>query len=115
MTIHLFIDATFHHPYNYSQLLIRIYKDIIITEYLPGFFLISNKKEILYNLIFNSAKRILTHNNFYNLSIETITTDSELALIDSINNNFPNSHRIGLLVPFKTGSAKRIQNIRFIK
>ena len=82
MTKHLFIDATFHHPDKYSQLLIIIFKDKIIFEYLPAFFiLMSNKTEILYNQIFCSVKRILTQNNIYNLNIETITTDSELSLI----------------------------------
>ena len=33
MTKHLFIDATFHHPDIYSQLLIIIFKDIIIPDY----------------------------------------------------------------------------------
>ena len=102
MTKHLFIDATFHHPDKYSQLLIIIFKDIIISEYLPAFFiLMSNKTEILYNQIFCSVKRILTQNNIYNLNIETITTDSEIGLINAINNNFPNSQRIGCLFHLK--------------
>ena len=45
---HLFIDATFHHPIEYQQLLIIIFKDILTYEYYPGFFiLMSNKTEIL--------------------------------------------------------------------
>ena len=94
MTGHLFIAATFNHPDNYSQLLIIIFKDLIISLYLAAFiFWRLNKTEILYNLIFSSVKRILTQNNIYNLIIETIKTDSEL--INAINNNFPNSQRIG--------------------
>ena len=48
----------------------------------------SNKTEILYYLIFKSVKRILTQFNLYKLQIESITTDSEIALINSVNNNF---------------------------
>ena len=55
----------------------------------------SNKTEILYDLIFKSVKRILTQFNLYKLQIESITTDSEIALINSVNNNFENSKRIG--------------------
>ena len=40
------------------------------------------------------VKRILTQNNNYNLNIKIITKDSELALINPINNNFSNSQRI---------------------
>ena len=95
-THHLFIDATFHHPKDFTQLLIIIFKDIISSKYYPGFFiLMSNKTEILYDLIFKSVKRILTQFNLYKLQIESITTDSEIALINSVNNNFENSKRIG--------------------
>ena len=59
-TKHLFIDATFHHPIGYGQLLIIIFKDIITSDYLPCFFiLMSNKTEILYNMVFISIKKII--------------------------------------------------------
>ena len=49
---HLFIDATFHHPMDYSQLLIIIFKDIITSDYIPGYFiLMSDKTEIIYYMI----------------------------------------------------------------
>ena len=93
---HLFIDATFNHPQGYSQLLIIIFKDIITKEYYPGFYiLMTNKTEILYDLIFKSVKRIITQQNIYSLNILTITTDTEIALINAVNNNFPNVTRIG--------------------
>ena len=93
---HLFIDATFHHPQGYSQLLIIIFKDIITKEYYPGFYiLMTNKTEILYDLIFKSVKRIITQQNIYSLNILTITTDTEIALINAVNNNFPHVTRIG--------------------
>ena len=96
LTKHLFIDGTFHHPIGYTQLLIVIFKDIIIHEYLPGLYiLLSNKSEMLYDLSFKSLKMILTQNRLYQLNIKTITTDTEIALINVIHLNFPNSHRIG--------------------
>ena len=93
---HLFIDGTFHHPVGFSQLLIIIFKDIVTSKYLPCFYiLMSNKTEIIYDMIFKSIIRILTQNNIYNLDIKTITTDTEIALINSIKTNFPKSQRIG--------------------
>ena len=99
---HIFIDATFHHPIEYQQLLIIIFKDIITSEYYPGFFiLMSNKTEILYDMVFKSIKNILTQNNIYELKIETITTDTEIALINAIHTNFPKSQRIGCWLHLK--------------
>ena len=93
---HLFIDATYHHPIGYAQLLIIIFKDVVSSEYMPGFFiLMSNKTEILYDMVFKSVIRILTQNYIYKLNINTITTDTELALINAIQMNFPNTQRIG--------------------
>ena len=76
--------------------MIIIFKDIIIHEYIPGFYiLLSNKTEMLYDLAFKSVKRILTQNGLYQLNIQTITTDTEAALINAINANFNESQRIG--------------------
>ena len=93
---HYFVDATFHNPKDFSELMIIIFKDIIIHEYLPGFYiLLSNKSEVLYDLAFKSVKRILTQNGLYQLNIKTITTDTEVALINAINANFNEVQRIG--------------------
>ena len=51
----------------------------------------SNKAEAMYDLIFKSVKRILTQNYIFELNIITITTDTELALINSVENNFRNT------------------------
>ena len=93
---HLFIDGTFHHPINYTKLLIILFKDTIISQYIPCFYvLMSNKTEIMYDLVFKSIIRILTQNNLCQLNYEIITTDTEIALINAININFTNSTRIG--------------------
>ena len=93
---HLFIDGTFHHPIKYAQLLIILFKDLLISQYIPCFYiLMSNKTEILYDLIFKSIKRILTQNNQYQVAYQTITTDTEIALINAVKINFENTTRIG--------------------
>ena len=95
-TKHLFIDGTFHHPVGFAQLLIIIFKDIITSHYLPCFYiLMSNKTEILYDLVFKALNRILTQNKIYALEIKTITTDTEIALINAIKTNFPKSQKLG--------------------
>ena len=55
----------------------------------------TNKTEILYDLIFKSVIRIISQQNAYTLNILTITTDTEIALINAVNNNFPKVTRIG--------------------
>ena len=93
---HLFIDGTFHHHKNFEQLLIILFKDIINSNYLPCFYvLMSNKTEILYDLVFKSIKRILTQYNQYKLNIITITIDTEIPLINALAYNFDNYTRIG--------------------
>ena len=42
---HYFIDATFHHPKDYAQLLIIIFKDIVSSDYLPGFYILCQTKQ----------------------------------------------------------------------
>ena len=99
---HYFIDATYHNPKKFHQLLIILFKDIVINEYIPCFFiLMSNKYEILYNLIMQSIKDILTQFNNYNIIIDTITTDAEEALVNSIKNNFNNTQRLSCLFHLK--------------
>ena len=50
---------------------------------------------------FKSVKNLLTQNNIYKLQIITNTTDTETALINAINNNFDNLHRIGCWLHLK--------------
>ena len=52
-------------------------------------------------MIFKSIKNILSRNNIYELKIDTITTDTELALINAIHINFPNTQRNGYWFHFK--------------
>ena len=83
-------------PKGYGQLLIILYKDIIIKEKLPLFFvLMSNRKEELYNRVFSAIIDILTQHYVYDIALTTITTDTEFALINSVKNNFLGVQRIG--------------------
>ena len=54
----------------------------------------SNKTENLYDLIFKSIIRILTQNNLYDLDIQSFITDTEIALINAVKNNFKKAKRI---------------------
>ena len=55
----------------------------------------SNKTEILYDLIFKAVIRLITQQNIFKLEFQTITTDTENALINAVTNNFPEVHRLG--------------------
>ena len=55
----------------------------------------SNKTEILYDLIFKSLKRIISQQNIYDLTFKTITTDTEIALINAVERNFDKIKRKG--------------------
>ena len=54
-SFYFFIDGTWYRPKGYAQLLIILFKDNIIKEKIPLFFiLMSNKKEESYKRVFNS-------------------------------------------------------------
>ena len=79
-----FVDGTFHHP-EFKQMLIIMYKDIITDLKIPGLYIIMNsKKEELYDFILSSIFNLLTKYNSINLDLETIVTDQEKALINSL-------------------------------
>ena len=74
----IFIDATFHHPPDFYQLLIIMYKDIITGLKIPGIYVLMNsKKEILYHYIFESIIKLLTDDKNKEIHIETIVIDQE--------------------------------------
>ena len=88
--------GTFHHPINFSQIVIILIKDVLLSQYIPCFYiLISNKSEISYDLIFKSIIRILTQNNLNNERYQTITIDKEIALNNAVKINFENTTKIG--------------------
>ena len=84
---HYYIDCTFHHPKEYKQLLIVMYKDIITDLKIPGIYiLLNNKTQRMYSLAFESLIHILTENKTYDLDIKSIITDSETAFLKQLKN-----------------------------
>lgn len=60
----LFVDGTFHHPPEFYQLLIIMYKDVITNLKLPGIYILLNSKtELIYDLVFESLIKIIWYNN----------------------------------------------------
>ena len=99
---HFFIDGTFHHPSEFKQLLLIMYKDIITSIKIPGLYILLNsKKENLYKYAFRGILDLLTDNNKITLKVETIITDQEKAFIDTVKNYFPNTQRISCLFHYK--------------
>lgn len=72
-----------------------MYYDRQIKRKIPVFFILMNSKtEIAYDIVFISIKEILTFGNNEEFYFNTITTDNELVLNNSINKNFPNSQLV---------------------
>ena len=62
---HYYIDGTFHHPPEFKQILIFMYKDIITVLKFPGIYaLLNGKSEIIYDNAFNNIINIITNNIF---------------------------------------------------
>ena len=113
---HFFIDGTFHHPSDFSQLLIIMYKDCITSLKIPGLYILLNsKKEQLYDLAFHSIIKLLTNNETLNLDLQTIVTDQEKGLINSINKNFPNVKRIACLFHYKQDILRNLKTYGLFK
>ena len=68
-----FIDTTFHHPPDFKQMLIFMYKDIITELKIPGIYIIKNSKnEQLYDIIFLCIYNLLTLNNSIDLKFKQL-------------------------------------------
>ena len=113
---HYYIDCTFHHPKEYKQLLIVMYKDIITDLKIPGIYiLLNNKTQSLYNLAFESLINILTENNTIDLDIKSIITDSEAALFKTVEKFFPNSLRISCYFHYKQDILRNLRKFGLYK
>ena len=72
------------YPKEFKELLIIEYKDIISKEKIPGMFILLNKKnEEIYNLSLKSDYNIITQFGVYDLSLKSICTETEIALINA--------------------------------
>ena len=112
----IFIDPTFHHPPEFYQLMIIMYKDIITGLKIPGIYVLMNsKKEILYQYVFESILRLISDDKNKDIKFETIVTDQEQGLINVINKIFPNSQRIECLFHFKQDILRNLKTYGLYK
>ena len=104
---HFFIDGTFHHPRDFTQLILIMYKDIITSLKITGIYILLNsKKEAIYNYAFSGVLDILTLNGKIKLKVKTIVTDQEKALINTVTKFFPKCQRISCLFHYKQDILK---------
>ena len=102
----LFIDGSFKVPKPFTQLLTFYLYDETINIFAPVFFVLTNSKEQLsYDLIFNEINSILfvlskQNRQQYELNFDIVTTDFELALINSVKNNMMNLMQKGCYFHF---------------
>ena len=65
---YFFIDGTWYKPGGMEQILIIMFKDIIMGGKIPVIYTVTNNKfEYLYTRLLNSIKNILTQNDEYEL------------------------------------------------
>ena len=77
----LYIDCTFHHPIEYMELLILMYRDVLTNLNIPGIFILLNAKhEKFYEIVLHSIKNIITQNDNFELFGKIMVIDSEKAL-----------------------------------
>jgi hypothetical protein len=113
---HLFIDSTFHHPPEFKQLMIIMYHDIVSNLNIPGIYILMNgKSQIHYDIIFDSIINIITNYHELDLNINSIVTDSEVALVKSVKKYFPNSLRISCLFHYKQDLMRNIREYGLYK
>ena len=61
----------------------------------------NNKTKSLYDIIFKSIIRFITQNDNLEIKLKSITSDSELGLLNAINNNFHGINRINCFYHYK--------------
>ena len=106
----IFIDGTFHHPPEYKQMLILMYKDVLTNLKIPAFYILLNGKyERFYEIVLENVNKIINDNNKYMILYETIVTDSEKALVNVIKKIFPNTQRISCYFHYKQDLIKNIK------
>ena len=77
----LFIYGTFHHPPDFYQLMIIMYKDIIAGLKIPALYvLLNSKREFLYEIVFESIIRNILQLSISDLKFETLLQIKKLPL-----------------------------------
>ena len=77
------------------------------------FILLNKKTEDIYNLSLESAYNIITQYGVYDLSLKSICTDTEIALINACMKIFPNIQRIGCFFHYKQDLIRNIKILYF--
>ena len=79
------------------------------------YILINGKYEIFYNHVLESIINLITQNREYELNVETVVTESEKALINSVKKYFQNSRRKACFFHYKQNIIKNIRNYGLYK
>ena len=69
----------------------------------------------MYNYFFESIINILKGGKIFKLEKETIVTDQEQGLINAVEKNFPNVHRISCLFHYKQDLFRSIKSFGLYK
>ena len=68
------------------------------------------KNNWLYNYVLESIINILNPHKKFKLEIETIVSDQEQGLVNAVEANFPNVHRISCLFHYKQDLLRAIKS-----
>ena len=77
--------------------------------------MINSKSEVGYQLCFSQFRDILSSYGEYDLQLEKITTDFELALFDTLSKIFSKSHIIGCYYHFNATLFRKARELGYIK
>ena len=113
-SLYYFIDGTWYKPPGMEQILVFMFYDIISKIKIPGLFAVTNCKiEEIYMKVLKSVYNILTYNEKYELKVKFITTDTELALVNSVKKIFKNAKRIGCYFHYKYDMRNQLNKMKF--
>ena len=73
------------------------------------FILLNKKSEDIYNASLESEYNIITQQGVYDLSLESICTDTEIALMNACMKNFSNVQRIICFFHYKQDLIRNIK------
>ena len=103
----IFIDGTFFRPINYLQTIIIMYIDIITGLKIPGLYaLLTNKTNEDYDNLLEYVTYLFDINS---TDILTVTVDFEEALINSVEQYFPNKRILGCYYHYKQSLYRQAQ------
>ena len=111
----IFIDGTWYRPSGFCQIIIILYKDIIINEKIPGCYNITNNKKYnIYKAALESFKNIITENNIFDLNINSITVYDEHALNNTVNDVFPIFNKFNCYYHYKKNIIDNLRKQGFM-